>query len=190
MKHIKLASALAFSIGALVAGTASAAASTGGTIRFTGAVTDETCTITGGSGTDGGQGNFTVALDPVPASQLAAAGDVANKKPFTVIIGGPGQGSCQDGKVARMSFLTSSPRIDPTTGTLTNALSGEATNANVQLLDSTGGVVALNDPANGYDSPAIANNTATIDFAAQYYATGAATPGLVDTSVVYAVTYN
>nr|WP_199044282.1 fimbrial protein [Dyella sp. ASV24] len=190
MKHIKLASALALSIGALVAGTASAAAANGGTIRFTGAVTDETCTITGGPGSDGGQGNFTVSLDPVPVSALPAAQAVAGKKPFSVIIGGPGQGSCQDGKVAHMSFLTSSPRVDPVTGTLTNALTGEATNTNVQLLDSTGAPVLLNDPSNGYDSPDIVNNTATIDFAAQYYATGAATPGLVDTSVIYAVTYN
>lgn len=190
MKHIKIASAFALAFGVLAAGAASAAASNGGTIRFTGAVTDETCTVTGGAGTDGGLGNFTVALDPVPVSALPAAQAVAGKKPFQVIIGGQGQGSCVDGKIATMTFLPSSPRIDPLTGTLSNSLTGEATNTNVQLLDSAGSAIALNIPNAGYQSQPIANNTTTLDFSAQYYATGAATPGLVDTSVVYAVTYN
>ncbi|MDY0955668.1 type 1 fimbrial protein [Stenotrophomonas rhizophila] len=189
MNHIKLASALAIVLGMSVASAASAAA-TGGTIRFTGAVTDETCTISGGAGTDGGTGNFVVALDPVRASQLPAAAAVAGKKPFQVIIGGPGQGSCVNGKVARLSFLTSSPRVDPATGALTNALVGEATNTQVQVLNDAGTPIDLADPANGVNSPAIANNTATIDLQSQYLATGAATPGLVDTSVVYAVSYN
>ena len=191
MKNIKLASALALSIGALVAGTASAAASNGGTIRFTGAVTDETCTVTGGAGTNGGTGNFTVALDPVPASALAAATDTAGNKTFQVIIGGPGQSTCVDGKVATMSFVPSSPQIDPTTGALINALSGQATNTEVQVLDSTGTAIALNDPANGVTFPAIAGNTATVDFQAQYLAVNAgATAGLVSTDVLYQVVYN
>jgi len=189
MKHIQLASALALVLGMSVA-TAASAAATGGTIRFTGAVTDETCTITGGSGTDGGTGNFVVALDPVRASLLAAAGDVAGAKPFQVIIGGPGQGSCVNGKVATMSFLASSPRIDPMTGALTNALVGEATLTQVQVMEADGTAINMADPANGVRSPAIVNNTAIIVFQSQYLATGAATPGLVDTSVVYAVSYN
>lgn len=190
MKNIKLVSALA-ALGFVVAGSVAAApAFTGGTIRFTGAVTDETCTITGGSGTDGGQGNFAVALDPVAASVLSAAGSVAGKKPFQIILGGQGQGTCEDGKVANMSFLSSSPQIDPTTGNLKNALVGQATNTQVQVLDSTGTPIVLNDSTWKVDFPAIANHTATLEFGAQYFATGEATPGLVDTSVVYAVTYN
>jgi len=191
MKHLKLASALVVAMGIAAAGAASAQASTGGTITFTGSVTDQTCTITGGAGTNGGTGNFTVALDPVPATDLAAAGDVTGNKPFQVIIGGPGQGTCQDGKVAVMSFVPSSPQIDAVTGALANALNGQATNTEVQVLDGTGSAIALNDPANAVKSPAIANNTATIDFQAQYLAVnGAATPGLVQTDVLYQVVYN
>jgi major type 1 subunit fimbrin (pilin) len=191
MKHIKLASALIVAMGIAAAGVASAAASTGGTITFTGAVTDETCTVTGGAGTNGGTGNFTVALDPVPASALAAATDTAGNKTFEVIIGGPGQSTCVDGKVATMSFVPSSPQIDPATGALVNALSGQATNTEVQVLDGTGTAIALNDPANGVTFPAIANNTATVDFQAQYLAVnGGATAGLVSTDVLYQVVYN
>ncbi|WP_130617566.1 fimbrial protein [Dyella amyloliquefaciens] len=188
MKNVKLATAL-FALGFVAIGSAAHASSNGGTITFTGAVTDETCTVTGGAGTDGGTGNFTVALDPVAASKLPSAGSFANKKPFQVIIGGQGQGSCQDGKVATMSFLASSPRVNPN-GNLDNALTGQATNTQVQVLDATGTAIALNTGTWSVNSPAIANNTATIDFGAQYFATGAATPGLVSTSVIYAVTYN
>lgn len=189
MKQIQLASAIALVMGLAVSSAASAM-TTGGTITFTGVVTDATCTIKGGSGTDGGEGNFTVALQPVAATQLSASGATANAKDFQVILGGPGQGTCEDGKVARMSFLPSSPRVDPATGTLTNALTGEAGNTNIQVLDGAHAAVDLRDPANGVDFPAIANNTAIVDLAAQYYATAAATPGLVSTSVVYSVVYN
>lgn len=190
MKHLKLASAAAIALGLAIAGSASA--QSGGTITFTGSVTDATCTVSGGTGTDGGTGNFTVALDEVNVNQLAAANDVANAKQFSVIIGGPGQGSCQDGTVATMSFLPSSPRIDAATGALRNALSGEAQNAQIQLLRGgmTGNAINL---ASGTEQfmATVANNTATIPFGVQYLAVnGAATPGLVSTSVVYAVTYN
>ncbi|WP_104656472.1 fimbrial protein [Ralstonia insidiosa] len=191
MKSIKFASAIALAAGVLVMGNAQAQAANGGTIRITGAVTDATCTITGGAGTDGGTSNVTVALDPVAATSLTAAGNTANHKPFSLIIGGPGQGSCVDGKVARLSFNVASPRVDAATGTLTNALVGQAGNTNIQMTNGTAaGVINLASPANGVDSPAIADNTATINLGAQYYATGAATPGLVDTSVQYGVTYN
>jgi major type 1 subunit fimbrin (pilin) len=190
MKHVHLASALALVMGLAAATSASAAASAGGTITFTGVVTDATCTVKGGSGTNGGTGNFSVALDSVEAAALAAAGQTANPKLFDVIIGGPGQGTCQNGKVATMSFLTSSTQIDPTTGALANALAGEATNVQIQLLGSANAVINLADPANARQAT-IVGNTATIPYTARYLAVnGAATPGLVSTSVVYSVSYN
>lgn len=191
MKSIKFASAIALAAGVLVMGTAQAQSANGGTIRITGSVTDATCTITGGAGTDGGTGNVGVALDPVAATALANNGDTANHKAFQLIIGGPGQGSCVNGKVAELSFNVASPRIDAATGTLTNALVGQATHTNIQMTDGTAaGALNLASPATAVKSPAIADNTSTINLGAQYYATGAATPGLVDTSVQYGVKYN
>ena len=190
MKHIKLASAAALVMGVALAGTATAQTAAGGTITFTGAVNDTTCTISGGSGTNSGTGNFIVALDPAQPADLASAGAVAKPHAFSVVIGGPGQTSCTNGRVASMKYLVSSPQIDATTGALRNALAGEATNVQVQLRDSTG-VINLADPTYSVDSPQIADNTATIPFTAQYLAVGgAATPGLVSTSVVYGITYN
>jgi major type 1 subunit fimbrin (pilin) len=190
MKHVHLASALALVLGLAAATSASAAASSGGTITFTGAVTDATCTVKGGAGTNGGTDNFTVALDSVDAAKLATAGQTANPKLFDVIIGGEGQGTCVDGKVAKMTFLISSPQIDPATGALVNALAGEATNVQIQLQNGKKKVIDLADPSNG-ETAKIKNNTATIPYSAQYLAVnGAATPGLVSTSVVYSVSYN
>jgi major type 1 subunit fimbrin (pilin) len=191
MKHIKIASALVAALGLATTGAVFAQSSAGGTITFTGSVTDQTCSVTGGAGTNGGTGNFSVALDSVPASALAAAGDTAANKPFSVVIGGPGQTTCEDGKVATLSFEISSPQIDAASGALVNALSGQATNTEVQVLDGEGNVINLADPANAVQSPAIADNTAVIPFQAQYLAVGGgATAGLVSTEVVYGVTYN
>lgn len=191
MKSIKFVpAAIALAAGVFAMGNAHAQAANGGTMTFNGAVIDATCTVRGGSGSDGGQGNFTVALDPVPATSLTAAGATANRKPFSVVIGGPGQGSCVNGKVARLSFVPSSPRIDAATGTLNNALPNEAANTNIQILDSTNTPINLASVANGVNSPVIADNTTTINLGAQYYATGAATAGQVSTNVQYGVTYN
>lgn len=190
MKHIKLASAIAFAMGIAAAGSVSAASSAGGVITFHGQITDETCTVQGGSGTDGGRDNFSVTLKAVGASKLASSGATASPQPFQVIIGGPGQATCTDGKVGSMYFLPSSPQVSATTGNLTNVLSGESTNAEIQMLNKGGAVIDLRNQASGQQTFTIANNTATLDYAAQYYATGAATPGKLETNVVYAVVYN
>ncbi|HTV87250.1 MAG TPA: fimbrial protein [Dyella sp.] len=189
MKNYKLAAVAALIGGFLVAGSAFAA-DDGGTITFTGAVSSATCSLTGGAGTDGGSGNFTVALNSVAVTDLATAGATANAKDFSINIGAPGQASCTNGTVATMTFVTSSPQIDAATGALKNVLAGEATNTQVQLTDSSGAVINLANPAYSVSSPAIVNNTAQISLRAQYYATGAATPGLVSTSVQYGITYN
>lgn len=190
MKHIKLASAIAVIMGMAAAGSASAASSAGGVITFHGQINDETCTVQGGSGTDGGRDNFSVTLASVGASQLASAGATAALKPFQVIIGGPGQGTCEDGKVGSMYFLPSSPQVSAATGNLTNVLAGESTKAEIQLLKGNNSVIDLRSQASGQQNFTIANNTATLDYQAQYYATGAATPGKLETNVIYAVVYN
>jgi major type 1 subunit fimbrin (pilin) len=190
MKNMKIASAIAFVLGIAVAGSSMAA--DGGTITFTGSVTDQTCTIKGGSGTDGGTNNFTVALDAAPVSSLAAAGDTAMPKPFSVNIGGEaGDTTCAANTIAHLSFQVASPRIDASTGALTNALTGEATNTEVQLTDSSGKAINLADPTNNTDVTIPASGPGIINYQAQYLAVGgAATAGLVSTSVVYGVTYN
>lgn len=189
MKQYQIAAAIALAMGLGFASHVNAQTINGGTITFTGIVTDDTCPVEGGAGTDGGKNNFIVALDAVNTSALATDGAVAGKKAFDVVIGGPGTG-CDITKVAAMKFEPSSPRVDATTGTLTNALAGEATNTNIQLLDASDAVINLADGSQSFSAPWV-GDTATIKYGAQYKAVGgAATAGLVSTSVVYSVFYN
>jgi major type 1 subunit fimbrin (pilin) len=191
MKNIKLASALAIAMSLAAAGTTHAA--DGGTMFFHGVVNDTTCTIQGGAGTDGGQNNFSVTLDGVATSELNQ-GKTAKPKAFQILVGGPDQGSCgADGNViASMSFLASSPQVSAATGNLTNVRTSETT-AEVQLLKDDGATaIDLRNPASGLQPQRIVDNQATLTYYARYAAPAGAgaTPGMLETNVVYQVVYN
>lgn len=193
MKNIKIVSASAIALGLAFAGSASAQSA--GTISFIGSVADATCTVSGGAGANPGVGSFSVDLVQADPADLDTAGDTINAKTFNVVIGGPGQASCVNGTIATMSFLANSPQIDAATGNLNNALPANqngAENVQIQLLNGGQGGAAINLATGSYSavSPAVANNTAIIPFGVQYFATGAATPGVINTSVGYQVVYN
>lgn len=187
MKLIPIASAASL----LLAASAASAQSYGsGTIEFTGEITDLTCTISGGAGAIGTT-NVTVPMSAVQANQLAAAGDVAGEHPFQLIIGGPGQGTCLDGKVAELYFDPAAGQVDASNGNLRNQ-EANAPAANTQIqVKYKNAVVDLRDPSFKTDPVTITNNTATIDMASQYVANGgAAAPGFVQSYVNYKVVYN
>lgn len=162
-----------------------------GTISFTGKIEDVTCTVTGGSGTDAGAQDFTVTLPTVQTTVLAADGQRAGAKPFSVVIGGSGESGCTDGKIAKLWWETAqSPNIDSATGNLKNTAASGAGNVQVGLSNSGGTPINLwlNDNPS---TATIASNTATLNYTAEYVATGgAATAGDVTSSVVYSVGYN
>ncbi|HEX7816124.1 fimbrial protein [Dyella sp.] len=189
MKLTLLAGATALALGLAVSSSAFAAADTGGTLTFNGAVTDGTCVVIGGPGTGGETGNITVALDPVPAATLNANKNGANPHDFTIIVGDSGDGKCDQTKIATMSFLPSSQHIDAATGALRNALANEATDTQIQLMNG-GTAINLADPSYSVDFPAFVNGRTSLPFTARYISpTGNATPGLVSTNVVYAISY-
>ncbi|RDS82799.1 type 1 fimbrial protein [Dyella monticola] len=190
MKHITYLPAVALAA-SMVAGSVSATTIGGGAITFIGTITDNTCSVEGGAGTGGGLDDFAVTLDPVKAFNLDQAGKVAATKEFKVVVGAPGQGTCQNGKVASMYFLNESPDVVAETGNLANKLpEDEETNVQVQLLDDKRQVINLTSARAGLQNVTIANNTAEMTYYAQYYATGPATSGLLETAVLYAVDYN
>lgn len=172
--------------------TSLSAAAADGKITFTGKISDVTCTIKGGDNTDGGTSNFTVKLPSVSTTALATAGQSAGDTPFSVVVGGSGQTGCTNGKIAKMWFETSTPTVDAAHGgRLKNTASGGATNVLVALLNKAGATIDLSNNAGGEGSKEeIADNTATLKYTAQYYATGAATAGDVNTYVNYSVVYN
>lgn len=187
MKLIKFASAATL---LLAAAGANAQSYGSGIIEFTGEVTDLTCTISGGAGAIGTT-NITVPMDPVEASTLPAAGAVAGLHPFQLVIGGPGQGTCQNGKVAELYFDPTAGQVDASNGNLRNQeINSPAANTQIQVLYKNA-VVDLRDPSFKTDPVTITNNTATIDMASQYVANGgAAAPGFVQSYVNYKVVYN
>lgn len=185
MKHIKLAAAAAFVLGVAAAGSASA---DNGDITFTGSVTDGTCVVSGGTGTNQGQGNFTVALDPIEARNLAAAAAVGGRKNFHVVFSDGNGGPCAAALTQAKFRFTPSPNVN-TNGRLNNiaGVAGRAENVELQLLD---GATAIDLTRHVAKSVALSTTGPTItEFGVEYYATAAATAGGVLSDVIYEATY-
>lgn len=191
MKCNKIALATALVLGLGAAGTASADR---GLITFTGSVTDGTCVVSGGTGTNGGAGNFTVPLDPVANTAFSANGDVAGLHNFNINFDNGNGGACTaltNGN-AIFGFVASSPNVN-TAGRLNNivtAAQGAATNIQLQLRDSANVVMNLSQ---GTTQTITGLNTApaTVTYGVEYYATAAAVgAGGVQSDVIYNVDYN
>ena len=154
-----------------------------GTITINGQVTDKTCTVNAGTTKD-----FTVTLPTVSKSVLAVAGATAGRTPFTINLTECTAGS----KVA--TYFEPGSTVDFNTGRLINA-SGTATNVQVQLLGSSNEVIpVLAGAATGgvqanSQVVAVTNGSADLNYYAEYYATGASTPGSVATTVKYTIIY-
>lgn len=181
-----------FLCAAIIAAAASAAPSAfaaDGRVTLNGSINAVTCTVKGGAGTDGSDNNFTVTMDSAPQSQLAVAGATAGDTPFSVVIGGPGEVGCTNGKVARLEFDAAASPVDTMFGRLRND-SGTAQNVLVGLLDGAGNTIDLRNNANT-PTATITGNTATLNFVAQYYTKlVAATAGTVQTFAMYSIEYN
>lgn len=183
MNKTLLSAALVATLGALAVVPAANAAPTPntGTIQISGKVLQDTCTVT----VNGGAGN-TVTLTPVMASSLAAAGNVAGATPFTLNLS-----NCDKNATKAMLSFASGANNNSTDGNLKNSTStGSAGNVEVQLLAGGTSGSAIN-VSNDTNAPTIAlsSGSGSTAMAAQYYATGAATPGLVNTSASITFTY-
>ncbi|UTH74787.1 fimbrial protein [Chromobacterium sp. IIBBL 290-4] len=160
-------------------GVSSAAMASDGLITITGKIAAQTCTITGTTGT-----NVSVPLPTVGASALTTSGATAGATPFNIRLT-----SCPSGLNNAQTRFEVGSTIDSQTGNLLNAVgTGNATNVEVQVLNSSFAPINLSSNV-GSQSVSINNGTATLNYYAQYYATGAATAGLVNSSVQYSMTY-
>jgi len=174
---------------ALLFGTAALSAhAADGVVKVTGSVVGDTCTVGGAPVNSGGpQGvlqTVSVELDPVSVTALDAEGKAAGSKDFKIALS---KCTAKNVKVVFDGLGT----VDGTTGRMLN----KGTAANVQIAlaaaDSSGGsmlhigtdpgqVVTLSETGDG-----------TVDYKATYVAAGgAATPGTVDASVMFSLTYN
>lgn len=184
MKKMLLSSALVAAISALSFAPAVLAATNTGTINITGKVVADSCQLSVNGTTNG-----TVALSTVTTAQLAASGNTAGFKTFTLALSGCDANATQ----ANLSFNTGSNN-DTTTGNLKNSTgTGLATNVEIQLLNgSTSGAPAINVGTNA-NAPTIAltsGSSSNVTLGAQYVATGAATAGSVNTAATVTFSYN
>ncbi|CAG9210157.1 Major fimbrial subunit SMF-1 [Burkholderia gladioli] len=154
-----------------------------GTITFTGKVSAQTCTINKTSAA-----NFTVTLPPVSANALASAGQTAGRAPFKIALTGC---SVKSGTVR--AYFEPGSTVNTSTGQLVlNSGADAATNVEIGLLNSDLSVIDIGAADGSQNSQAAtisAAGDATLNFYAQYVATGAATAGTAQSSVMYTLVY-
>ncbi|MGX5011148.1 fimbrial protein [Enterobacter asburiae] len=162
--------------------TAMVAAASVGTVTFKGNINSNTCAVAVNNGT----ADATVNLPTVSNNLLNASGKTAGATNFTMALTG-----CSTAATAATSvraYFESGANVNATTGNLKN--NGTATNVEVQLLNNAGTALKAGD--NSQRSAAgtsLTSGAATLVYSAQYYATGVATAGTVDTSVTYSIDY-
>ncbi|SOY68955.1 major type 1 subunit fimbrin (pilin) [Cupriavidus taiwanensis] len=181
MTHNKLLAAL------IVAGTAMGAQfahAADGTITFNGTITAQTCTING-NGTN--NHDFTVTLPVVSASTLNGIGKVAGQTPFNIALT-----DCTPDTGNVHTFFEAGPTTDAATGNLILDAGG-AQNVQIRLLNggtaNTPIKAGFTDAAQNSNSVPLTNGAATLWYYAQYYATGQATAGAANSSVMYSIAY-
>lgn len=157
-----------------------------GTITINGQITDTTCTIS----VDGGNNDATVTLPTVSTTTLGSPGVTAGATPFTISLS-----NCSGTSLKTAStYFEPGAYVDSTTGRLNidSAAADAATNVQVQLLNADrNAIVAGASVANGQnDIPVdISSGNGTLNYFAQYYATGKSTAGSVTTQVDYTMVY-
>ncbi|SQI40046.1 S-fimbrillin [Leminorella richardii] len=182
LKNVVLSAAIVAAFGA-----ATAQAASNGTVNFTGEVIDKTCDVT----IDGAASPVTVVLAAVDKSQLATAGSTAKRTSFNIELT-----NCSGGATVSeaAAFFENGATVDAIGYRLNNTLNDgtEASNVQLQLVDAaTGNAIKVGSPDQStttttYD---LSSGAATLPYAVEYYATGAATPGLVASSVNFTINY-
>lgn len=167
---------------AMVAALPMTAHASDGTITFNGSITGQTCTINGGSGA----GDFTVTLPTVSASALSSPGQTAGRTPFNIVLTGctPGTGNVH-------AFFESGSTTDATTGDLILDAGG-ASFVQIGLLNHADGSsikAGFADASQNSKAVALNSGAATLSYDAQYVATGVATAGAANSSVLYDIVY-
>lgn len=159
-----------------------------GTITLNGSVTNNTCAIT----TPGGS-SFTVTLPSISKNTLSVAGATAGRTPFAINLS-----QCSGAQVA--TYFEPGSTVDFATGRLKNMAPAFGTvndvgnNVQVQLLGSNSLVIPViaagpNNAQTNSQWQTIVNNSANLNYYAEYYALSAANPGAVKSSVQYTIIY-
>lgn len=151
------------------------------TIKFQGEVADQTCDIS----INGNSSTPLILLPTVSSASLLASGTTAGQTPFT--IGLTGCTASSSATAIKTVFVGNSLTAD---GRMRNT--GTAGKVSLQLIDPAAPTIPLDltgqTGSSGLSLAANANS-ASYDFAVEYYSEGTATPGSVLASVQYSVSY-
>ncbi|QZY80909.1 fimbrial protein [Klebsiella sp. CTHL.F3a] len=163
--------------------TAALAASTanGGTVHFTGEITNGTCAVSANSG------NQTVKLGQAKATSLAAAGKVSNQTAFNIDLI-----DCDTTVAATAAVAFSGPATAAGDALSVSSITTPgvaATNVGIQILDQNNAVIKPNSGVPGA-AKNIDNSTVTLPFTAQFISYGSATAGAADADAQFTVYYN
>jgi major type 1 subunit fimbrin (pilin) len=152
-----------------------------GTITFNGNITSQTCKISG----NGGGSSFTVTLPTVSVSALATAKQTAGTTPFNIALT-----DCTPASGTATVYFEPGATVDTATGQLLNA-TGSATNVEVGLLNADYSQIKLGQAlaSQNSQSASLSTGSATLNYYAQYVATGAAGAGSVNTTSLYSIVY-
>jgi major type 1 subunit fimbrin (pilin) len=182
MKNVRLSMFVAAA--ALVSALPLAAQASDGQINFTGAITSQTCDISG----DGQGKNFTVNLPTLSTSALASSGDTAGNTPFTIALT-----NCSPDSGPVQTYFELGATVDTDSHQLVNT-NGTAANVQIQLLngsDQSQIMLGLAEASQNSAQVQIVGGAANLKYSAQYATKGgAAGPGSVDTFVTYSLSYN
>ncbi|RFU48726.1 fimbrial protein [Paraburkholderia sp. DHOC27] len=177
--------AIAIAAGGLLGLASFGAQASDGTITFTGTLSDTTCSINGiASGTPV---TSAVTLPEVSASTLGVAGATAGRSaPIPLELTG-----CSGTATKAVAYFESSPNVDQANGYLTNT-GGTAKNVDVRLLNASFQPINILTAENNHiaaNGATISAGAASLKYYGEYFATGAATAGTVNTSVSYTMQY-
>lgn len=180
MNKLLLTSALVAAFGAAALAPQTVHADT---VTFSGKVLSSTCTVSNASG-----GNVAVTLPAIPVSSFSGPATTAGSTPFSLTL--TGCPTTPSGVVVGAAFSGTS--IDSTTGAITNATGTGYSNVEVQMTTTSDTGIDLNTNPNPVSATISATGTASLDYKARYYqpTSTAVTPGLVNASVTYTLTYN
>lgn len=178
-----------FALSAVIASAcfASSAMAADGTINFEGELVATTCDIT----VDGQPSPAMVTLPTVSVATLAAAGQTTGTTGFTI-----GLENCQGVTATNTAaaFFENGSTVDFNSYNLINtaAAATAATNVQLQLLDQQTGTkikVGNSDQTVNTTRFDISSGSTVLPYSVEYYATGATTPGLVESAVNFSIDY-
>ncbi|PCE27082.1 hypothetical protein BWP39_09865 [Paraburkholderia acidicola] len=177
---------LMFSIAGLLAygmGGAHAATNSAGTVTFLGEIVETTCKV------DTSSQNLEVKLPKIASSQLPDSGSTAALTPFSLKLTGCTASKDPNTAVQVGVMFDASQNVNVNSGRLINTANPKS-NVEISILDADHKDILIGTGASSYRYVNTdANNGATLQYFAQYYATGKVLPGKVQTNVTYSIVY-